>query len=114
MNTEHPVDEDSEITARSYLYYFGNIWVLGIKMIFKALIGWIMICLMLGLPAFLFQFIPLILAQSEQTRQIATLIAMAIYFVVITPIAFYVGGSTVGFCPCISAAHFARKDKKES
>ncbi len=114
MNTEHPADEDSEITARSYFDYFGNMWVLGIKMIFKALIGWIMICLMLGVPAFLFQFIPVIFAPSEQTRQIVTLIAMAIYFVVITPIAFYVGGSTVGFCPWISAAHFARKNKNES
>ena len=112
MNQPTPEDNHSEVTLVCYFHYFAQMWILGTKIIFKALLGWIMICLMLGLPAFLFQFIPVIFAENNMTRQIITMVSFAIYFLVVTPIAFYVGGSTVGFCPWISAADFAKKQNK--
>lgn len=108
-----PAAADSEVTIMSYLRYFANIWLLGIKMMFKVLVGWIMIVLMLGIPAFLLQFIPGLPLPSEEARQVVALIAMGVYFFVIVPVAFYVGGSTVGFCPWISAATFAQKKENE-
>jgi len=111
MNTAHSTDEEPEITLGSYLKYFVGMWILGIKMIFKALIGWIMVCLMLGLPAFAFQFIAVIQFPSEQAKQIVTLLAFGAYFLIAAPLAFYVGGSTVGFCPWISAATFTKQKK---
>jgi hypothetical protein len=68
---------------------------------------------MLGLPAFLLQFIPVLFSANEMTRQIVTLIAFGLYFLVVTPIAFYVGGSTVGFCPWISTSDFTKNDKQK-
>ena len=105
-------DNHSEVTFVSFCQYFAQMWILGTKIIFKAVVGWIMICLMLGLPAFLFQFIPDFFVANDMTRQGITLIAFALYFLVITPIAFYVGGSTVGFCPWNSASDFAKKQNK--
>ena len=89
MNNPTPDDTDPEVTLVCYFHYFSQMWVLGTKIIFKAVIGWIMICLMLGLPAILFQFIPVIFVEDNITRQIFTMVAFGIYFLVITPIAFY-------------------------
>jgi len=112
MKTTPISESDGEVTFMSGLKYCWNMWLLGCKMIVKAFVGWIMICLMLGLPAFLFQVIPFHSLPNDQARQAVTILCFAIYFGFITPIAFYVGASTVGFCPRLSSATYAAAKKR--
>jgi hypothetical protein len=112
MNPASSEIDEIQPSLLCYCRYFAGMWLLGVKMILKALGGWIMICLMLSVPAFLFQFFPLIPFPSELARQIVTFLAVGGYCFVVVPMAFYVGGSTVGFCPRITAADFLKSKEQ--
>jgi hypothetical protein len=83
-------------------------------MLFKAIVGSIMTCLMLTIPAWLLQRLTEIPFASHRLEAMIVLAAFAVYFLVATPIAVYVGASRAGFCPRITAATFAKgKGAKE-
>ena len=110
MKSSSP-DDSNDVTIYSYIQYFTNMWILGIKMMVKALVAWIMICLMFGFALLLFKLIASIPLPSDQTRDIVSLLAFGLYCLFVAPLAFYVGGSTVGFCPWISAATFTKNKR---
>jgi len=110
MKSSAPNDSD-DVTIYSYIQYFMHMWFLGIKMIFKALVAWIMICLMFGFALLLYKLVAVIPLPSNQTRDIVSLLVFGLYCLFVAPLVFYVGGSTVGFCPWISAATFTKSKK---
>ena len=98
-----PASSADEVTFGSYLRYFASIWWLGLKLTVRIAGGGILAFLMLAFASPIVSLAVWFLPVDEGIRQAAW---WAMFGGVMVPLAIYVGGSSAGFCPRITAEQF--------
>ena len=97
-----------------YTKYFIHIRKSGHKILTKSAGAAIMVFLMLGLPLFSAQFAAHIPFSTDAWRTAFSILGWVFFYIIIVPIAFYVGGSSVGLCKKVVADDFTGEAQNET
>jgi hypothetical protein len=98
-----PASSADEVTLGSYVRYFAAIWWLGFKLTARIAGGGILALLMLAFASLIVSIPVWLLPLGEEAKQATW---WALFGGVMVPLAIYVGGSSAGFCPRITAEQF--------
>lgn len=103
------VSPEDEVTLGSYVRYFAAMWWLGFRLMLKVAGGGIMAALMLAFASMLIHFVVFLVPVGVEVKNV---VWWGLFLGFAAPIALYVGGSSVGFCPWLSSAQFVIRPLK--
>jgi hypothetical protein len=101
MNTD-----SDEIGIRSCIRYFLWTWRSGLFVLLKVAGVLVMAALMLGIPQWLAQFAACIPFPSAAWRTGFSILGWSVFYGILVPLAFYVGGSSVKMCKRVTVEDF--------